>query len=70
MPSEPISEISVERLAEKLRGTDRFVLLDVRETWELDLTKIQDARLEILPMSRLARTGVEAVLASAGAPQA
>lgn|SRR5574341_337827 len=56
-----IPEITVEELAEKLRSPDSFVLLDVREAWELGFAKIADARLEVRPMSRLAEEGVQAL---------
>jgi rhodanese-related sulfurtransferase len=56
-----IPEITVEELAEKLKSQDPFILLDVREAWELGLAKITDARLEVTPMSRLANEGTEAL---------
>ena len=60
-----IPEITVEELAKKLGSQDKFVLLDVREEWELDLAKINDARLEVTPMSRLADEGTDALSGSA-----
>ena len=60
-----IPQISVEELATKFKSQDQFVLLDVREIWELDLAKIKDSRLEIMPMSRLAREGINALPESA-----
>lgn len=54
-------EISVSQLAEKLRSDDSFILLDVREPYELDLAKVSDSRLEITPMSSLAREGTQAL---------
>ena len=59
MPS--VLEISVETLAEKLKSQEKFVLLDVRETWELNLAKIGDARLEVAPTSHLANEGLVAL---------
>lgn len=56
-----LSEISVEELAEKLKSDEKFVLLDVREMHELEMAKIRDARLEITPMSRLAKEGPSAL---------
>jgi len=56
-----ITEIGVEELAKRLRSADPFILLDVREEWELQLAKIEDARLLIAPMSELAQRGLEAL---------
>ncbi len=54
-----IAEISVAQLADKIKSTDGFVLLDVREPWELAMAKIADDRLVVSPMSQLARGGVD-----------
>ena len=56
-----VPEIDVNELARKLKSNERFVLLDVREAWELDQALIDDSRLEVVPMSRLAQLGVEAL---------
>jgi rhodanese-related sulfurtransferase len=56
-----IPEISVKELAEKLKTPDGFILLDVREPWELALAKIDDRRLIVSPMSALANQGLEAL---------
>jgi rhodanese-related sulfurtransferase len=58
-------EITVTELGEKLRSDEKFILLDVRELSELNQAKVTDSRLEVLPMSRLAREGVKALSASA-----
>ncbi len=55
-----IPEISVDELARKLKSGDSFVLLDVREAWELDQAMIVDSRLKVVPMSRMSQLGVEA----------
>jgi rhodanese-related sulfurtransferase len=54
-------EITVQQLAEKLKSPDGFILLDVREAWELALAKIPDDRLIVQPMSELASRGLEAL---------
>ncbi len=54
-----VSEVDVHELARKLQLDDVFVLLDVREAWELDQAMIVDRRLKVVPMSRLAQLGVE-----------
>lgn len=56
-----VPEINVHELARKLRSDDSFVLLDVREAWELDHAMIVDGRLKVVPTSRLAQLGVEAL---------
>ena len=53
-----LPEITVTELGEKLKSDEKFILLDVRELSELESAKITDSRLEVLPMSRLAREGV------------
>lgn len=58
-------EITVAELAEKLKSEDQFILLDVRELSELNYAKLTDNRLEVTPMSRLAREGTGALSESA-----
>ena len=60
-----LPEITVTELSEKLKSEDSFILLDVREPHELDLAKGVDRRLEVTPMSRLAREGTQALSDSA-----
>jgi len=57
--------ITAEELAAKFHSHDQFLVLDVREVWELDLAKIVDDRLTVLPMSRLAAEGITALPESA-----
>jgi len=56
-----IPEIDVHELARKLETEESFVLLDVREAWELNYALINDNRLKVAPMSRLSQLGVEAL---------
>jgi len=60
-----IPEITVTELSEKLKSEDKFILLDVREPHELSFAKLTDSRLEVTPMSRLAREGPNALSESA-----
>lgn len=53
LPSIP--GIDVRELARKLQSDAGFVLLDVREAWELALARLEDPRLVHLPLSQLAR---------------
>jgi len=50
-----IPEITVQELALKMKKSEKFTLLDVREAWEIDLARIKDERTILLPMSRIAR---------------
>ena len=58
-------EITVTELFEKLKSEGKFILLDVREPDELNYAKLTDSRLEVTPMSRLAREGTRALSESA-----
>lgn len=52
-----LPEITVAQLGEKLKTDEKFILLDVRELSELARAKIEDPRLEVTPVSRLAAEG-------------
>jgi rhodanese-related sulfurtransferase len=54
-------EITVNDLGKKLKSDEKFILLDVRELEELDYAKIEDERLEVVPMSKLADQGTNAL---------
>ena len=56
-----IPEITVNELSQKLNSEEKFILLDVRELTELDYAKLTDSRLEVTPMSQLAREGIKAL---------
>ena len=56
-----LPEITVTELSEKLKSDEEFILLDIREPQELDYAQLEDRRLEITPMSTLAREGTEAL---------
>ena len=62
-----IPEITVTDLSQKLKSQDSFILLDVREPHELGYAKLDDSRLEVTPMSRLAREGTMALAEGARA---
>ena len=61
MSSSEILEVDVHELGRKLKSSQPFVLLDVREAWELDHALINDSRLKVVPTSRLAQLGVGAL---------
>jgi rhodanese-related sulfurtransferase len=56
-----IREITVIELAEKLHSPDPFVLLDVREPWELEHARLSDHRLARGPMTDLSVDGLDAL---------
>ena len=60
-----IPEITVTDLSQKLNSDEQFILLDVREPDELNYAKLNDSRLEVTPMSQLAREGPKALSPSA-----
>ena len=60
-----IPEITVTDLSQKLNSDEQFILLDVREPDELNYAKLNDNRLEVTPMSQLAREGPKALSPSA-----
>lgn len=55
-----LREISAWDLDEKLRGKTAFVILDVRENWELSYAHFTDARVRHLPMSIISQDLLEA----------
>ena len=61
MFAEHVPEIDVRELERMLRSEEQFVLLDVREPWELLRARITDARMLGAPMSRLQREGTAAL---------
>ncbi|HSB01131.1 MAG TPA: rhodanese-like domain-containing protein [Anaerolineales bacterium] len=65
-----VPEITVTELSQKLSSEDKFILLDVREPHELNFAKLTDSRLEVTPLSRLAREGTQALSESANAKDA
>jgi rhodanese-related sulfurtransferase len=65
-----IPEITVTDLSQRLSSDEQFILLDVREPDELNYAKLNDNRLEITPMSQLAREGTKALSPSAQAQDA
>jgi adenylyltransferase/sulfurtransferase len=60
-----IPEITVSELAKKLKSEEKFVLLDVRELHEVAQVRLADSRLQVTPMSGLARIGTDALPESA-----
>ncbi|MGE5250296.1 MAG: rhodanese-like domain-containing protein [Bacteroidota bacterium] len=60
-----IPEIDVKELGRRLNSDDEFVVLDVREPDELERASINDDRIQLAPLSRLAREGTRALPASA-----
>ncbi len=62
-------EIEVHDLAARLASDEDFVLLDVREDWELGKARISDARLVHAPMSQLSVQGTAALPGPAQSPE-
>jgi len=53
-----VLEINVQDLVELLKSDKDFILLDVREPWEVAQAAWDDARLRFAPMSQLAQVGI------------
>lgn len=60
-----VPEISVQDLAQKCATDEAFVWLDVREPNEYALVSVADARIHLLPLSRLAAERLDALPAAA-----
>lgn len=56
-----LPEITVTELSERLKSADDFIVLDVREPYELNFARLTDSRLDVAPISRLAREGTSAL---------
>ena len=69
MSTNDIPEIDVKTLAEKIRSDEDFILLDVREEWELSRAKIADKRLLNLPLSQLSGMGTSILPQRAVGPE-
>jgi rhodanese-related sulfurtransferase len=70
MSTNSLPEIDVQTLARKLRSGEAFIVLDVREPWELERARLADPQVETAPMSALARQGISALPESARSPEA
>lgn len=55
-----VPELSPAEVAERLRRGDNFVLVDVREPYELQMANL-GADVELVPVSALVRAGPEAL---------
>ncbi len=60
----PIPEITPAELAERLQKGERLTLLDVRESWEWALSKLDSPQVVYLPLSVLAAQGESALRAA------
>jgi rhodanese-related sulfurtransferase len=70
MFSSSIPEISPKEMHQKLQSEETFLLLDVRELIELNQARLTDRRVEVTPMSQLARIGPNALPEAARDPAA
>jgi rhodanese-related sulfurtransferase len=67
MNDEALPEITVKELRDMLAAGNDFIVLDVREPWELDLARLDDPRVFNVPLGALAQRGLEALPAPARA---
>ena len=56
-----IPYITVQTLNDKINSEHQFIILDIREQWEIEKASITDDRVIILPMSKLAQAGLNAI---------
>ena len=53
-------EISVQEVAKKLQTGEKFTIIDVRETWEIEAASIKDDRVVSVSMSQISLEGQNA----------
>jgi len=68
MMAAPLPSIGAAELGRKLSTRQPVILLDVREPSELSLARIDDHRLAVVPLSRLASEGTKALPPQASSP--
>jgi rhodanese-related sulfurtransferase len=69
MFSRSIPEIDVIALAEILKSDEDFILIDVREPWELERAKLDSAHVTNVPLSQLSAQGTAALPEAAQSPE-
>lgn len=57
----PLPQISAKELSQKFDEKLDFILMDVREPYELEYAKLNDAWITLVPLSQLAREGAAAL---------
>ncbi len=55
-----VPEISAQELAAKMTAEEKFIIIDVREAWEVETASIQDERVVVVPMSQVSVEGQSA----------
>ena len=70
MDESSLPEIAPRDVFLKINSPAPFILLDVREPYELSLARIQDTRVQFAPMSEIAHFGLEALPEGARDPDA
>jgi len=56
-----IPHITVQTLNKKINSNHQFIILDIREHWEVEQSSLSDNRVIILPMSQIAKSGLGAI---------
>ena len=57
-----IPEITVQTLNDIMKTEVQFIILDVREYWEIEKVNLKDDRVIDLPMSQIVHKGLDAAL--------
>jgi adenylyltransferase/sulfurtransferase len=58
--TEQLHEITAKELSEKMLAGNKFAIVDVREIWELNYARLNDARVINIPTSQIGRLHQEA----------
>jgi adenylyltransferase/sulfurtransferase len=61
MASRVVVEISAQEVADKRQAKERFVLLDVREPWELECAHLGYSDVDVAPWSEILAKGEAAL---------
>ena len=56
-----IPEITVQTLNDKLKTEEKFIILDIREYWEIEKVNLKDDCVIDLPMSQIVHKGLDAI---------
>ena len=55
-----VPEIDVQTLAQKITAGEKFIIVDVRETWEVETVSLPDPRVVVVPLGRISSEGENA----------
>ena len=56
-----VTDITPEKLSDMFKNNEDFILLDVRENWEVSLSAIDQPQTHFLPLSLISKQGYSAL---------